>query len=88
MGKSIRNGMRESHMRTLENAVPASAFASLPESPIHWSKFAAGYLGQIVLLVFFATTSISFMAPVLSPIDTRESVHGTGACSARIEPGG
>lgn len=62
-------------MRTLENAVPASAFASLPESPIHWSKFAAGYLGQIVLLVFFATTSISFMAPVLSPIDTRESVH-------------
>jgi TonB family protein len=62
-------------METLENIVPVSAFASLPESPIHWSKFAVGFLGQTVLLVFFATTSISFMAPVLNPIDTRESVH-------------
>jgi len=62
-------------METLENIVPASAFASLPQSPIHWSKFAVGFLGQTVLLVFFATTSISFMAPVLNPIDTRESVY-------------
>ncbi len=62
-------------METLENAVPASAFASLPESPIHWSKFAVGYLSQTLLLVFFATTSISFMAPVLNPIDTHDSVH-------------
>ena len=62
-------------MKTLENAVPASAFASLPESSIHWSKFAVGYLVPTALVVFFATTSISFMAPVLNDIDTRESVH-------------
>jgi TonB family protein len=67
--------MREFHMETLDNVVPASAFASLPESPIHWSMLAVGYLAQTLLLVFFATTSISFMAPVLNPIDTSESVH-------------
>jgi TonB family protein len=62
-------------METLEKAVPASAFASLPETPIHWSTFALGYLVPTALVVFFATTSISFMAPVIDPIDTRESVH-------------
>lgn len=62
-------------METLERAVPASAFASLPEPPIHWSTFALGYLVPTVLVVFFATTGISFMAPVLEPVDTRESVH-------------
>ena len=62
-------------METLEKAVPASAFASLPEAPIHWSTFAVGYLAPTVLVVFFATTGISFMAPVLDPVDTRESVH-------------
>jgi TonB family protein len=62
-------------METLEKAVPASAFASLPESPVRWSTFAVGYLVPTALVVFFATTGISFMAPVLDPVDTRESVH-------------
>jgi TonB family protein len=62
-------------METLEKAVPASAFASLPETPIRWSTFAVGYLVPTALVVFFATTGISFMAPVLEPVDTRESVH-------------
>lgn len=70
-----RHSMREPHIKTLENVVPASAFASLPESPIHWSTFAFSFLAQTVLVVFFATTSISLMAPVLNPIDTRDSVH-------------
>jgi len=62
-------------MKTLENAVPASAFASLRESSIHWSTLAVGYLVPTALVVFFATTSISFVAPVLNDIDTRESVQ-------------
>jgi TonB family protein len=62
-------------METLDNVVPASAFASLPEPPIHWTKFAVGYLSQTLLLVFFATMSLSSMAPVLNPIDTHDSVH-------------
>lgn len=62
-------------MKTLANSVPATAFASLPESPIHWSTLAVTYLAQTALVVFFATTSISFMAPVLDPIDTQDSVH-------------
>ena len=62
-------------METLQNAVPGSAFASLPETPIRWSTFALGFLVPTALVVFFATTSISFMAPVLDPVDTRDSVH-------------
>lgn len=62
-------------METLENIVPASAFASLPDPTIHWSRFGVSFLVQAMLLVFFARTSISFMAPVLYPIDTRDSVH-------------
>jgi TonB family protein len=63
-------------METLEKtAVPATAFASLPESPIRWSTLAVGYLVPTALVVFFTATSISFMAPVLNPIDTQESVH-------------
>ncbi len=73
--RALRDGMRESQMETLENAVPASAFASLPETPIRWSTFALGFLVPTALVVFFATTGISFMAPVLEPVDTRESVH-------------
>ncbi len=62
-------------METLGRAVPASAFASLPEPPIRWSTLAVGYLVPTALVVFFATTGISFVAPVLDPVDTRESVH-------------
>jgi TonB family protein len=67
--------MRESYMETLENVVPASAFASLPEAPSRWRSFGAGFLVQALLLIFLANTTISFMAPVLNPIDTRDSVH-------------
>lgn len=62
-------------MKTLDSIVPASAFASLPGNSIHWSTFAVSFIAQAALVVFFATTSISFMAPVLQPIDTHESVH-------------
>ena len=56
-------------------AVSGNAFALLPDPPIHWSTIAIGFLTQTALLVFVATTSISFMAPVFDTIDTQESVH-------------
>ena len=67
-------------METLErtipaNAFPANAFASLPASQVHWSSFGISFLVQILLLVAVAESGISFMAPVLNPVDTRESVH-------------
>jgi len=63
-------------METMGKAVPENPFAPLlPEAPIHWSTFAASFLVQIAALVFVVNTSISFMAPVLQSVDTRESVH-------------
>ena len=62
-------------MDTHENVVPATAFAPLPESRVHWSTRAVGYLVPTALIIFFATTTISFMAPIIEPIDTHESVH-------------
>jgi TonB family protein len=56
-------------------AVSGNVIALLPEAPTHWSTFAISFLAQTALLVFVAKTSISFMAPVFDPIDTRESVH-------------
>jgi TonB family protein len=56
-------------METQEKVVPANAFASLPASRAHWSSFGISFLAQALLLVFLAETSISFMAPVLTPID-------------------
>ena len=62
-------------MDTHENVVPATAFAPLSESRVHWSTRAVGYLVPTALVIFFATTTISFMAPIIEPIDTHESVH-------------
>jgi TonB family protein len=62
-------------METLEKVVSANAFAPLPASRIHWSSFGISFLVQALLLVFIAETSISFMAPVLTPIDTHYRVH-------------
>ncbi|HEY4900702.1 MAG TPA: energy transducer TonB [Terriglobales bacterium] len=62
-------------METLEKVVPATAFESLPAFQINWSLLGVVYVAQVLMLVLVAETGISFMAPVLNPIDTRESVH-------------
>ena len=67
--------MRGSDMETLETIVPAPTFASLPEPKSRWRSFSVGFLVQVLLIVFCAETTISFMAPVLKPIDTRDNVH-------------
>ena len=62
-------------METLEKGVPATAFESLPGFQINWSLLGVIYVVQVLMLVLVAETGISFMAPVLNPIDTRESVY-------------
>lgn len=60
---------------TLEKSVPANLFASQPPYRIHWSVLGVIYVSQVLMLFLVAKAGISFMAPVLDPVDTRESVH-------------
>lgn len=64
-------------MQTLERerAVSAPSFASLPDSASRWKYFSTSCLAQAVLLVVVASLPFSWAAPVLNPVDTRESVH-------------
>jgi TonB family protein len=66
--------MGESHMKTLEG-VPAPDFASLPEYQGRWGSFGVSFVLQVAMLVAITKTTISFVAPVLNPIDTYENVH-------------
>jgi TonB family protein len=62
-------------METLENNNPVPAFASLSQPQDRWGSFGIGYVGQVVLAVLIAKSGISFVAPVIHPVDTRDSVH-------------
>jgi TonB family protein len=62
-------------MQTLERAVSAPSFASLPESAIRWKYFSTSTAVQAVLLVVLARLPFSLAAPVLQPVDTHDSVH-------------
>ena len=62
-------------METRETIVPVPALASLPEPKSRWRSFSVGFLVQVLLLVFCTETTISFMAPVLNPVDTSDNVH-------------
>ena len=62
-------------MPTLERAVPAPSFASLPDQAGRWKYFSTSSVIQAVLLVILARLPFSWAAPVLNPVDTRDSVH-------------
>jgi TonB family protein len=62
-------------METLEKGVSATAFESLPAFQIHWGLLGVIYVVEVLMLFLVAETGISFMAPVLNPIDTRDNVH-------------
>lgn len=62
-------------MQTLEKVVSAPTLASLPEPTIRWRYFGSIWLVQAVLLVVVAKLPFSLVAPVLQPIDVRDSVH-------------
>ena len=62
-------------MPTLERAVSAPSFASLPESASRWKYFSASSVVQTVLLVVLARLPFSLVAPVLQPVDTHDSIH-------------
>ena len=64
----------ESHMKTLDVA-PAPDFASLPVSEGRWGSFGLSFIIQAALLIAITKTSISFVAPVLNPIDTKDNIH-------------
>ena len=62
-------------MQTLETAVSAPSFASLPEASGRWKYFSSSSLVQAVLLVALARLPFSLFAPVINPVDVRESVR-------------
>ena len=62
-------------MQTLEKAVSAPTFASLPEPTNRWRYFGTSSLVQAVLLVALVKLPFSLVAPVFQPIDVRDSVH-------------
>jgi TonB family protein len=61
-------------MTALET-VPAPDFGSLPEAQGRWGSFGVSFIVQAALLVAITKTTISFVAPVLNPVDTHDNVH-------------
>src|SRR5499427_6684820 len=59
----------------LERAVSAPSFASLPEEASRWKYFSTSSVAQAVLLVVLARLPFLWVAPVLQPVDVRESIH-------------
>ena len=62
-------------MQTLERAVSPPSFASLPGEGGRWRYFSASSIVQVAVLVVLARLPFSWAAPVLNPVDTKESVH-------------
>ena len=62
-------------MQTLDRLVSAPSFASLPEEAGRWKYFSTSSVAQAVLLVALAKVPFSLVAPVLQPVDVRDSVH-------------
>ena len=62
-------------MPTLERTVSAPSFASLPDVAGRWKYFSTSSVVQAVLLVMLARVPFSWVAPVLRPVDVRDSVH-------------
>lgn len=62
-------------MQTLERLVSAPSFASLPTEAGRWRYFSASSVAQAVLLVVLARLPFSWSAPILKPVDPRDSVH-------------
>src|SRR5215469_87215 len=75
LGPHANTIMRDCEMPTLERAVPAPSFASLPDEAGRWKYFSASSVIQAVLLVVLARLPFSWAAPVLQPVDTHDSVH-------------
>jgi TonB family protein len=67
--------MREPQKETLVDAIPATAFASLPETRGPWKYFGVTLVGQLVVALLIGKLTLSLMAPVFYEVDTRESVH-------------
>ena len=67
--------MRDCEMPTLERTVSEPSFGSLPEAAGRWKYFSISSLAQAFLLVMLARAPFSWVAPVLKPVDVRESVH-------------
>src|SRR5215831_2567417 len=59
----------------LERAASAPSFASLPNETNRWRYFSASSVVQAILLVVLARLPFSWAAPVIDPVDVRESVH-------------
>lgn len=67
--------MRKPDKVTLGNTVVATAFASLPEPPSRLKYFGISFMAQAVFFFLIGKSTISLMAPVFYPVDTRDSVH-------------
>src|SRR5215469_16719247 len=69
--------MRASEMQTLEIVASAPTFGLLPQQPTSRRYFgtSVGYVAQFLLLLALAKLPFSLVAPVLQPVDVRDSVH-------------
>jgi TonB family protein len=63
------------NMQTLERAASAPGFSSLPQSANRWKYFSTSTVAQVLLLAAFIRLPFSLAAPVLQPVDKRESIH-------------
>jgi len=75
VGENALETTRDGEMQTLERLVSAPSFASLPNEAGRWRYFSASSVAQAVLLVVLARLPFSWAAPVLQPVNVRDSVH-------------